>query len=423
MVLTRARLVALIVVAVLLLTIAYVPAGQLAVRESFGGGAVRLESGLHLRLPLYHRLFRYGPLEVAVSEPVELVTRDGASFTLPVTIAARLSPGDLLTFHQGRSGREATAYIKERVREAVRAAARNLDADEILAGDAGRRLGPQVSAALIDLGIADDGLRADAPAPRVIFNAVADYLRRKFPASARRLAEAALARAPGEALHHAALGMVLEAEKRPQEAERAYLEALYLDPASPEPMSRIYVLYQSRPDRDALLRLQRLLEAGLAKNEDSPLHHDWLGQVYLRLGRNEEAGMAFRAAVAQAPAEAEFRVNLGGYLARQGKFDEARAAFEEALRLRPEHPLALFDLGSTHAVQGDYDRAIEFFLRAERAGPPSHGLFNALAQAYEETNDLARAAEYLKRSLALRPNQPDRRAALRRIEARLRRPR
>ena len=41
--LTRARFVPLIAVAILLLTVVYVPAGRLAVRESYGGAAVRLE--------------------------------------------------------------------------------------------------------------------------------------------------------------------------------------------------------------------------------------------------------------------------------------------------------------------------------------------------------------------------------------------
>jgi Flp pilus assembly protein TadD len=421
--LTRARFIPFAAIAVLLLTVVYVPAGRLAVRESYGGAALPLDPGLHLRVPLYHRLFRYAAAPVQVDEGLEIATRDGATFRLPIAVSARISPGDLLTFHQGGAGREETVYIQERVREAVRDALRGLNADEILAGGVERRAAPAVSAALISLGIADDGLTIGTASPQVVFNAVADDLHRKFPASARRLAEAALARAPREALHHAAMGLVLEAEKKPREAEREYLEALYLDPACLEPMSRIFVLYQSSGDPETILRLQRLLEASLEKKKDSPLHHDWLGQVYLRLGKNDRAEMAFQTAVAQAPNEPELRVNLGGLKARQGKLDEARAAFEEALRLRPEHPLALFNMGSTYAVEGNLDKAIEYLQRAERAGPPNHGLLNALAQAYEQKNQLDRAAEYLRRSLALKPGQPDRQAALKRIESQLRKKR
>ena len=44
-----------------------------------------------------------------------------------------------------------------------------------------------------------------------------------------------------------------------------------------------------------------------------------------------------------------------------------------------------------------------------------------MAQVYEQKGQLGRAAEYLRRSLELRPNQPDRRAMLKRIEAQLKR--
>jgi len=43
-----------------------------------------------------------------------------------------------------------------------------------------------------------------------------------------------------------------------------------------------------------------------------------------------------------------------------------------------------------------------------------------MAQAYEQKGDMPRAAEALRRSLKDRPDQPDRVAALRRIEAGLR---
>jgi tetratricopeptide (TPR) repeat protein len=406
------------VLGALALSIVYIPGGQFAVRESHGGVATLLGPGIHLRVPLYHRLFRYDSAPVTLDQPLEIVTKDKASFRLPVTISVWASRGDLLTFHRGRTGREPRLYLEERVRDAVLAAARQLNADEILTPDAERRLAPAVSAELITRGIADDGLRVGRPAPQVIFNAVVDYLRRKFPASARRLAERALAENPNEALNHAAMGMVLEAEGQAAAAEQAYLEALYHDPASLEPMSRLYVMYQFTKDHEKVRRLERLLTASLAKNKDTAIHHDWLGQVYLRMGKMDQAELAFQTAMALAPKEPEFRISMAGLKLRQGKIEEARALYDEALALRPEHPLALYDLGVTYAMQGQLDKAIEFFHRAERAGPPSFALFNSIAQAYEQKGSLDHAAEYLRRSLALKPNQPDRREALKTIEAR-----
>lgn len=407
-------------VALVLATVSIVPAGRFAVRESQGGAAAPLGPGVHLRLPLYHRMYVYDTAPVTLDGPVDIVTRDHAAFKLPVRISGHASPADILSFHQGRSGREPKIYIEERMRDAVVTAAKGFNADEILAPDVDRRLAPRVSADLITRGISDDGLSVESPTSQVIFNAVVDYLRRRFPAAARTLAERSLQASPKDALVHAAMGAVLEHEGKRAEAEQEYLEAVYLDPTALEPMSRLYVLYQSTKDPAKIARLERLLEASLDKKKDSAIHHDWLGQVYMREGQYEKARMSFTTAIGLKPQEPEFQVNLGSLLAKQGKMDEGIAAYQKALGLRPDHPLALFNLGSAYAIQGDYDRALEFYHRAERASPPSHTLFNSLAQAYEAKGRHDRAAEYLKRSLALRPDQPDRRAELKRIEARLR---
>jgi tetratricopeptide (TPR) repeat protein len=400
-------------------SVAHVSSGGFAVREGPGGSAVPLGPGFHLRVPLYHRLYVYDGTPVVLDGPVDIVTKDHASFKLPVRIAGHASPGDVLTFHQGRAGREAKVYIEERMREAVATAARGFNADEILSPQAARRLSPIVSADLITRGIADDGLQVKKPSPQVVYNAVVDYLRRKFPTSARALAERSLQADPRQSLFHAAMGEVLESEGKKDEAEQQYLEALYEDPTALEPMSRLFVVYQGTQDPAKIMKLERLLTASLEKKKDSAIHHDWLGQVYMREGRYDQAELAFHAAIGLAPKEAEFQINLGGLKAKQGKLDEATAAFQKALELKPDHALALFDLGSVYALKGQMDQAIDYFHRAERAGPPSTTLFNSLAQAYEAKGQLQPAAEYLRRSLALRPGQPERQAELKVIEAKL----
>jgi tetratricopeptide (TPR) repeat protein len=413
-------LVAATAVLLLVLMCVYVPAGQVAVRESFGGTAEPLGSGLHLRVPLYHRLYRYGTRPITVEESIPIVTRDNATFKMPVKVLARISSEDLLTFHTGRSGRETEVYIRERVSQALRDAAKALSADQILSGDTSRTLSPAVSADLLGRGISDDGVTIGRPGGQVVFNAVLDYINRKLLPSARRLAESSLAADPKEGLYHAAMGMVLEAERDPAAAEKEYREALFLDPAAPEPMSRLYVMYQSSGDPAALGRLERLLEAAIAKNKSSPVHHDWLGQVYMRSGQVDKAETAFSTAIALAPKVPEFRISLGSLRTQEGKLDEARAAFEEALTLRPDQPLALYNMGVISAMQKEFDKAIDFFHRAERAGPPNHALYNSLAQLYEEKGQPERAIEYLKRSLQMRPDQPERKAELDRLQGRVR---
>ncbi|MCZ6696018.1 MAG: tetratricopeptide repeat protein [Acidobacteria bacterium] len=403
-----------VLIAIPIVTLVYIPGA--AVRESFGGSAVALRRGVHLRLPLYHRIHRYPPTPILIDEGVEIVTKDKASFKIPVRVAAWPSPGDLLTFHTACSGRAPGEFIRERVREAVQASASNLNADQLLTVDAARQLAPALGADLIGRGIADDGVVIGRPSQQVMLNAVIDYLGRKFPASARRLAEFALEEDPEEPLYHTAMGIVLEGEKQVEDAERAYLDALFLDPSSVEPMSRLFMIYQTSSNPGSLRRLERLLLAALDKSPDSALHHHWMGQLLMRTGRRAEARNAFNNAIRLEPENAEFHISLGGIEIQDGRLEEARTALQEALRLKPNHSLAWFNLGVSFAVEGRMDEAIEQFQNAERAAIPSHPLLNALAQAYEEKGLLDRAAEYLRQSLALHADQPDRRAALSRIE-------
>ncbi len=416
----RRLILVVVLVLVIFLGTTWVGSGDLVVREVPGGAAVLLAPGIHLRVPLYHRIYHYDTAPLAIDEPIAIVTRDSATFKLPCRISAHIAAGDVLTFHRGRSGRDTATYLGETVRNAIRDAAHGMNSDQILAPGAGTRIGQQVSAELIARGISDDGLEMGAPGSQVVFNAVIDDLNRKFAASARQLAEASLKAHPNEALLHAALGAVLESEGKAAEAEKQYLDALFLDPAALEPMSRLFLMYQTSRDPEALGRLQRLLSASLAKKPDSPVHQDWLGQVYMRQGQAQKAETAFNAAIALSPKTSEFHVSLGSLRAQQNRLDDARAEYEEALKLRPDSTLALYNLGVVNALSGQIDKAIESFEHAAKTAPPSVALLNAMAQAYEQKGDLPKAAAALRQSLQQRPNQPDRAAALKSIEARLR---
>jgi Flp pilus assembly protein TadD len=398
----------------------WVGSGEIVVRESYSGDAVALDPGINLGIFPLHRLYRYETDIQTLDEALEIVTRDKATFTLPVRLEARISPGDVLTFHGECSGRDPEVFIDETVRAAVLRAAQTLNADEILNPATGVRLAQATSAELISRGIADDGLEVGAIRPQIALNAVIDYLSRQFVASARQLAEGLLSADPDESLYHTAMGAVLEAEGKTAAAEGAYLEALVLNPAAPEPMSRLFLMLQTRGDAEALHQLERLLDAAIHKDPESAVHFDWLGQVYLRVGQLEPAESAFTNAVRLAPGTPAFHISLGSLRVRQNDLAAARAAYEKALELQPDHHLALFNVGTTYAMENDLDRAIEYFRRAEEAGPANPTILNALAMAWEEKGEAARAADYLRRSLELKPDQPDRQATLERLEATLR---
>ncbi len=65
------------------------------------------------------------------------------------------------------------------------------------------------------------------------------------------------------------------------------------------------------------------------------------GHVFIKLGRPEEAVVAFSRALAIAGKSADLLAGLGGALQRAGRSTDAQAALDQALELNPEHSAAL----------------------------------------------------------------------------------
>src|SRR5438093_1225660 len=280
----RRLLFALVLVVAAASLVVYVPAGRAAVLEARGGAVTRLAPGFHLRVPLYQHLYVYDSVPVTIDDKIDVVSKDHASFKLPARISGHASPNDVLTFHRGRAGREPRVYIEERMREAVVAAARGFNADEILSPDIARRLGPLVSADLITRGISDDGLQVGSPSPQVVFNAVVDYLRRKYPASAHALADRALS--PREPEFQVNLGSLKIKQGKTDEAIAIYQKALELRADNPLALFNLGAAYAIKRDMDkALEYFHRAERAG------PPSHalFNSLAQAYEEKGQLQRA--------------------------------------------------------------------------------------------------------------------------------------
>ena len=182
----RSLIVVALLILVLLACVSW--GGGVAVRETMGGGAVLLGTGPHLRVPLYHRIYRYDLAPVTLDEALPIVTRDSATFKIPCRLTAQVSVPDALQFHRAASGRDAGPFILETARASILDAVKGMSTDQILAPAAAGQIAQRVSSELINRGISDDGLVIGSPGAQVIFNAVVDYIARQFPASARKLA-------------------------------------------------------------------------------------------------------------------------------------------------------------------------------------------------------------------------------------------
>lgn len=179
-------------------------------------------------------------------------------------------------------------------------------------------------------------------------------------------------------------------------AERAFREAMRLDPASPLPLiglADVDLLRKQPSDAKAWLEKAAKLaptdarplhalgsyhrgQRAYAKAEAALKHAVALDSRNLRaqlaladlysneLKRPDLAAAVYRTAIGIDPNHGGARHGLGMSLALQGKPSEAEAAFREAARLAPDNPLPLHALGRLHAGQGKLPKALDAFNKA-----------------------------------------------------------
>jgi choline-sulfatase len=200
------------------------------------------------------------------------------------------------------------------------------------------------------------------------------------PADAVRTLEQALERDKGDAAVHDALGRALVAAGRRDDAVATFDRALSLQPDDAEALSALADLALERGD---VAGARRRLEA-------------------LRAGDPDDDGVA---------------VKLGTVLARTGDLPGAINLLQSVVARSPSNSDGLVNLAAALAKGGDSVNAVRYFERAVAAGATAPVVINGLAVAKLETGDRAGAVVWMKRSLTARPDQPDIRELLRRVEA------
>jgi tetratricopeptide (TPR) repeat protein len=160
------------------------------------------------------------------------------------------------------------------------------------------------------------------------------YRRRLQYAEAEQLFRHVTALAPGLALGHMLLGLVLEQEDRLQEAEQALLASLRLQETTPALTDLGALYYQQERYGEAEHYFERSLQLGPA----AAVGYLNLGDAYRHLGRATEATSIYRRAedlaraeVSQNPSDAFTRSLYAYILAYVGDRDTANFEMAEAL--------------------------------------------------------------------------------------------
>lgn len=209
-----------------------------------------------------------------------------------------------------------------------------------------------------------------------------------------------LVKAAGDADDEELLAVLLQRQKRPDEAAQAYRRVLRADPGRSTAWARLSASLDAAGDTSAALRV---LEEGLSAVPESSLLADQLGKLSYRLELFERSEAAFGRLVQADPGDSDSLLYRGLSRLKLGRYAEAEADFEALGRLRDDSPGQWYGLALALSLQKKYPQAEAALTRVLDLNPKAEPAWIQLAFLYERQGRLPQAEETLRRGLQALP--------------------
>lgn len=206
----------------------------------------------------------------------------------------------------------------------------------------------------------------------------------------------------GRAQSWVALGEIMAAAGRADEAEKAWRAALKVDPRHPVAAALADKLSGEGRGGEALA----LLAPAMAQDPPAGALAA-RARVYRALGRAEETADDLRAATVLAPDEAQLQFELAVALARLNRGAETVTAGRRAEALGVRSPDLVQVIGHGERLSGDLEAAEATFRQGLLQWPEDEGLHRELAALrWSLTGDAVEATREIDVALAWRPGEP-----------------
>jgi tetratricopeptide (TPR) repeat protein len=251
------------------------------------------------------------------------------------------------------------------------------------------------------------------PSDDLARQALADvFVLARRPADAERVLLAAIDAIPDAGGAHYQLALVLQSAGRNADAIRELERAAEFSPVVGQDhlYDTLGVLYTSDANMDGALAAYRKRVLANPNNSDA---HRKLAQIYLELGRHEEASAEFTAALLLDPMNAEAFAGRAQIRLRLGDYTDAVKWAQAALMLNPAHAAARYTLGTSLMRLGRADEgaaALEEFRRLQAASQAAASLewelklLRLSAQARIDDGHFGEAAVLLQQVAARQPD-------------------
>jgi tetratricopeptide (TPR) repeat protein len=219
---------------------------------------------------------------------------------------------------------------------------------------------------------------------------------RDWPHAERAFSEA-IRLQPELAAAHLHLGFVFQAEQKPQAAHE-WLQAYKLEPGNASlALLAGKALAEAGQDEQALPILAHA-HALAAQSTDASYQ---LSLVLQRMNRVEEAIALLKSVVAAEPKNADALINLGLALSQAHQARDAVPFLERAIQLQPDNATAHQDLAAAYLQVNETDAAIVELEAALKLSPDSPQLHYNLGAAYKIEDDAAHAIPELETAAKL----------------------
>lgn len=230
------------------------------------------------------------------------------------------------------------------------------------------------------------------------------------------------------------------AANRYKESIAQYQEALSVQPENQEALKGLgHTLYLTGRQEEALAPYEKVAQL----NQRNPTPRDEpalalvyynLGNIYLSIGRFDEAVDSLQKTIAIDNGDAEARYLLGEAFRRKGQWEKAAVAYKDAVRFVPNYLEAYQGLVAAYTALGDnvmagYARGMASYSSKDFKGairqleavvkerPGLAEAHNGLGLAYEENGQTDSAARSFRQVLELEPQNLWAKGSLQRIGA------
>lgn len=199
------------------------------------------------------------------------------------------------------------------------------------------------------------------------------------------------------------LGATLSKLARPEEALRAWREALSIQPANLRLMQVMSVeYYKGRYFGEAADLAKRALDL----KSDDPNSYFLAVKAFQDAGDDEAAAAVASAAAAKFPDSARANFEYAYHLQKQGKIPEAEARFQRAMAADPKYEEPFFFYGNLLVDQGRSADAIQYLQAAIRNRNDYVPARVVLARALMNEQKWQEAIAGLNETIALDPKHP-----------------